>query len=182
MAITKTFAAGSSGRPPDPERFYGHAVRFWSIVSLSVLCLDAGGACHRAGDDAAISAVVKEYTMKADISNLSNDDVDWHGTTVGFYASLKSERAKRLGETNAEAVMPELINALSDADKFVAAHVLLTFLSHVEYSTFPSWNGLEVDIQADGQINIDAMQRHKIARRWKRWYQSESRPATLPSE
>jgi hypothetical protein len=118
--------------------------------------------------------------MNRDIGNLSNSDVEWHGTAEGFHAALATERAKRLAKADAEAIVPELINALFDANKFVAAHVLLTSLSSVEYSAFPSWNGLQVDIQADGHTIIDSEQRHELARRWQRWYQTNPRPSTLP--
>ena len=33
---------------------------------------------------------------------------------------------------------------LSDPDRFVAAHILLTRYSRVEHSAFPAWNGLAV--------------------------------------
>jgi hypothetical protein len=118
--------------------------------------------------------------MNRDISDLSNGDVEWHGTAEGLYAALATERARRLAKTDAVAIIPELINALSDANKFVASHVLLTSLSHVEYSAFPSWNGLQVDIQPDGQIVINSEQRHELARRWQHWYQTNPRPSALP--
>ena len=99
----------------------------------------------------------------------------------GLNAALATARAKRLAKADAEAVITELITALSDVNRFVAAHVLLTSLSHVEYSAFPSWNGLQVDIQADGNAIIDSEQRHELARRWRRWYQTTPRPSTLPA-
>ena len=119
--------------------------------------------------------------MNRDIRELSNSDVEWHGTAEGLNAALATARAKRLAKADAEAVITELITALSDVNRFVAAHVLLTSLSHVEYSAFPSWNGLQVDIQADGHAIIDSEQRHELARRWRRWYQTTPRPSTLPA-
>jgi hypothetical protein len=119
--------------------------------------------------------------MHRDVSDLSNDDVEWHGTAEGLNAALATKRAKRLARADAEAILPELIAGLSDADKFAAAHALLTVLSHVDYSAFPSWNGLQVDIQPDGRTIIDAEQRRGLARRWQRWYQTTPRPSTLPA-
>jgi hypothetical protein len=124
---------------------------------------------------------MEESTMNRDISDLSNDDVEWHGTPEGLYAAVATERAKRLAKADAAATIPELINALSDANKFAAAHVLLTSLSRVEYSAFPSWNGLQVDTEADGQIIIDSEQRHELVLRWQRWYQTNPHPSTLPA-
>jgi len=75
----------------------------------------------------------------------------------------------------------QIIEALSDKDLFVSAHVLLTQISGLEHQVFPKWNGLELDIAADGTVTVDSEQRFDLARRWERWFHSEPRPKTLPS-
>ena len=120
--------------------------------------------------------------MNRDLKDLSNRDVEWHGTAEGLSPDLATERAKRLAGADAEAVTPGLIAALSEEDRFVAAHVVLTSVSRVEYSAFPTWNGLRVDIRADGSVVIDPGQRHELARRWQRWHRTTPRPATLGPE
>lgn len=154
------------------------------LVSI-IFCLVAGGlsacsACQPTGDVANVSSQTGKSSMNREIGELRNGDVEWHGTTLGFHAALATDRAERLSRAEAE-VIPELIKALSDPNKFVAAHVLLTSVTRLEYSTFPSWNGLQVDIKADGQVIIDPEQRHQLARRWKRWYQTSPRPSALPA-
>ena len=146
-----------------------------------VVGLSACDVCYLTGIVATGSTEMNESTMNRDIRDLSNSDVEWHGTPEGLYAALATERAKRIAKADAATAIPELINALSDANKFVAAHVLLTSLSGVEYSAFPSWNSLQVDIKADGQIIIDSEQRHELVRRWQRWYQTNPHPSTLPA-
>jgi hypothetical protein len=152
------------------------------VHRLAVVALIACGSCHRTGDVAPLATETTESTMDPDIRALSNSDIEWHGTAQGFYASLRTERAKRLAGADAKAMIGRLLPALSEADKFAAAHVLLTSLSHVEYSSFPNWNGLRVDIRQDGAVVIDEEQRHELARRWQRWYQMNPRPPTLPTD
>jgi hypothetical protein len=80
-----------------------------------------------------------------------------------------------------DIVIPQLISALEDDSKFVAAHVLLTLLSAVEYHTTP-WNGLEVDLLPDGKAQFDVRQRFELAQRWRAWQQATPRPRSLPSK
>ncbi len=66
-----------------------------------------------------------------------------------------SEAAIKLMETK-ENIEPLLLDALLDQDKFVVAHVLLTYRSH---STFlgeaEAWNGLRVRLVADQPISYE---------------------------
>ncbi len=78
-----------------------------------------------------------------------------------------------------EQVMPHLLPILSEPDKFVIAHVLLTQLSGIEYQTFPKWNGLNVDIAPDGTATIDPNQRHELYRQWEKWLRTKPRPNIL---
>ena len=120
--------------------------------------------------------------MHRDVEDLSNDDVQWHGTAEGLHAAWATDRARRLAAMNPEAIVPELITALSDAEKFAAAHALLTSLTGVQYTAFPSWNGLRVDIGVDGHATIDPAQRHGLARRWQHWRDTIPRPSALAAE
>src|SRR4051794_22310271 len=70
------------------------------------------------------------------IEHLSNADIRWDGTFVGLVPSIVSDSARQLFDIGDDAI-PQLINALEDESKFVAAHVLLTLLSGVEYNTSP---------------------------------------------
>lgn len=112
-------------------------------------------------------------------AKLSNADVRWDGTLSGLTPTLTGEAATQLLQLGDQAV-PELLEALSDPDKFVAAHVILTRLSGVQYQAFPAWNGLEVVLAADGTVSIDPAQQPVLIERWQRWYQTRPHPTALP--
>lgn len=114
------------------------------------------------------------------IIQLSNSDVKWDGNRFGLMPILTGTAAQQLLDAGDEAV-PGLLEALSDPDKFVAAHVILTKLSGVEYTALPDWNGLSVNLAADGTVTIDPAQRPALIGRWQRWYQTWPHPAALPS-
>jgi len=99
--------------------------------------------------------------------SLSNADVRWHGTRAGLTPQL-SDRASEIVDLG-ESAIPALMEALEDPNAFVAAHVLLTMIAGIGYATFPSWNGLVVDLDADGVPRIDPAQRRAIADRWRQW-------------
>lgn len=114
------------------------------------------------------------------VNQLSNNDIRWDGTYVGFIPTIVSDVARQL-LTIGNAAVPRLVSALEDESKFVAAHVLLTLISAVEYQTMP-WNGLEINLSANGETNTDAHQRFALARRWRAWQQATPHPRSLPSE
>ena len=118
--------------------------------------------------------------MNEYIKEMSNADVTWDGTYLGLTPIVDSEKSDRISLLG-DQVIAELIAKLSDKNAFVAAHVFLTQLSGVEYEAFPTWNGLKVEILADGTVNIDPDMRFDLARRWDRWYQTKPRVKTLPT-
>lgn len=118
--------------------------------------------------------------MDRSVQNLSNQEVTWEGTYIGLTPTIDRETVERLSE-NVDRVVPELIARLSDEGAFVAAHVLLTQLSGIEYEAFPTWNGLRVEILTDGSVRIDPAQRSALARRWERWARTDPRPSVLPA-
>jgi hypothetical protein len=97
---------------------------------------------------------------------------------VGLVPTIVSDSARELLDSG-DAAVPPLVGALEDPARFVAAHVLLTVLSGVEHGTTP-WNGLHVDLAADGRAEVDESQRGELARRWRAWQQAVPRPRTLP--
>jgi hypothetical protein len=128
-----------------------------------------------------------EYTKRkgsADIASLVNQlknaDVHWNGTLVGLVPAIAGDPASQL-LASGDVAIPQLVSALEDESRFVAAHVLLTLISAVEYRTTP-WNGLRVDVSADGQAQFDVGQRFELARRWRAWQQATPRPRSLLSE
>jgi hypothetical protein len=115
------------------------------------------------------------------VVQFSNDDVRWDGDFTGLSPTFDAEQTRELAALG-EAVMPDLVRALHDPDRFVAAHVLLTRLSGVEYQSEPGWNGLAVNLAPDGTVRIERGQRAGLARRWARWLSAEPRPLRLPAD
>jgi hypothetical protein len=114
------------------------------------------------------------------IDHLNNADIRWDGTFVGLVPTIVSDSARQL-LASGDVAIPQLVSALEDESKFVAAHVLLTLLSAVEYHPAP-WNGLAIELSADGESRIDARQRFELARRWRAWQQATPHPHSLLSE
>jgi NADPH-dependent ferric siderophore reductase len=112
------------------------------------------------------------------IDRLDNADIRWEGSYAGLLPTVEGAAARQLLAAG-ETAMPDLIAALDDESRFVVAHVLLTMLSGVEHDMLP-WNGLVVELAADGAVRIDAGQRFVLARRWRDWARSVPRPRSLP--
>ncbi len=110
---------------------------------------------------------------------VANTEVRWEGTDVGLMPELVTGQSEAISSLN-EGAIPDLIEALSDRELFVVAHVLLTRVSGVEYTAFPAWNHLAVEIGADGSVTIDPEQRHRLAAAWRQWCKSNPRPRRLP--
>jgi hypothetical protein len=105
---------------------------------------------------------------------LAAGDVGWAGTDLGLIPQM-SDDDERLASELDDSDIPALLDALDRQETFVKAHVLMTRLTGVEHETFPTWNGLAVDIRADGSAHIDPSQRPVMAERWRRW-QSQREP------
>jgi hypothetical protein len=114
------------------------------------------------------------------IEQLNNAHIRWDGTLIGLVPTIVSDSARQV-LASGDVVIPQLVTALDDKSKFVAAHVLLTLLSGVEYRASP-WNGLAIDLSADGEVRVDPRQRFELARRWRAWEQATPRLRSLPSE
>ena len=110
---------------------------------------------------------------------LSPDAVEWEGNEAGYQPFL-SARDQRAAEGLDAHDAAALVDALADREHFVKAHVGLTLLSHVEHESFPTWNGLELELPAGGGVAIAAEQRERLADRWRRWLGGDPRPDRLP--
>ena len=100
--------------------------------------------------------------------SLDNDDIIWGANHFGITPDLVMNYQKRIEDS--ELYSNEiLLKALFDEDKWIAAHVMLTFkLMNKESIPFDGshWNGLKVDLFADGTVIIDKDQRVKIEQYW----------------
>jgi hypothetical protein len=112
------------------------------------------------------------------IRRLANADIRWDGSYAGLLPAVEGDSARQLLAAG-EAAIPHLFGAMGDPSKFAAAHVLLTLLSGVEHDAVP-WNGLAVELSADGAVRIGPAQRFELAGRWRAWAQATPRPRALP--
>ncbi|GEL98045.1 hypothetical protein [Cellulomonas terrae] len=99
---------------------------------------------------------------------LAGGAVDWDGTDLGLLPRLPAEEEGRAVDVD-QGDVPALLDALDSTETFVTAHVLLTRLAGGPNETFPTWNGLAVEIRADGSTHVDPAQRPAVAERWRRW-------------
>ncbi len=118
-----------------------------------------------------------EKKVKTLVKELTNSDIKWDGQDIGIMATLNTNRSRQLLQIG-EPAIPELIAAISDESKFASAHVILTYISKVEFTTIP-WNGLEVNFTADGKTVFKSEQRFDLVKKWHKWYTSMPRPNTL---
>ncbi|HMG71998.1 MAG TPA: hypothetical protein VK582_00740 [Pyrinomonadaceae bacterium] len=109
--------------------------------------------------------------------DLLNADVTWDANYDGFVPRI-SERATAAFRDDEETIST-LLAWLSDPDRFVVAHVGLTQIAGLEYSPFPTWNGLSIQKESDGRVNINSEQRHTLAKRWQSWHAASPRPRVL---
>jgi hypothetical protein len=114
------------------------------------------------------------------VERLGNGDINWDGTLDGYIPRIVGDAAQQLLATGVHAI-PQLVGALDDEHKFIAAHVLLTMLSGVEYVAAP-WNGLKIELSADNKARIDPNQRFELARHWRTWQNVTPSPRTLLRE
>lgn len=99
-----------------------------------------------------------ENNMPNNELNFSNEDVNWDGSSFGLLPSL-SEKALAFRNNYPEAGNDLMMSYLKEEDRFVFAHVILSF-NHDEISMIDGkWNNLSVQLNADGSVvyNIEEM-------------------------
>jgi hypothetical protein len=96
---------------------------------------------------------------------IRNEDIRWSYTYFGLFPVNTSGATRQLNGTEKE-IDSMLLDLLEDEDRYVAAHVLLTFRSQERFELGTrEWNGLYVQL-GDGDIisyegnNLAALQRY----------------------
>ena len=125
-----------------------------------------------------VTALVLVFTlMEADAgakvplqsSAITNNGIRWDGDWIGLNAFIEGKSEKQALQDHKKIPNSELVKLLADKDRWVAAHVLLTYRANLEYKRSASkWNGLKVSLYADGTVGIDQEQQHEIKRFWKK--------------
>ena len=104
--------------------------------------------------------------MKTPIAGIANTDIAWNGDYLGYAPDISGDTAKVVDAKNPDDI-DDLILALKDPLKFVAAHVALTLVSGTSYSTYPEWNELRIEIDDAGIARCDPDQRFELIDRWR---------------
>ena len=105
------------------------------------------------------------------LGSMNNDDVTWSGDYIGIYP-IEMTGATLLLRDVPEEINPLLIEALLDKDKFIAAHVLLTY--RITPTQFPAlvprsvneWNSLIIQSDANGVLFFDINNMRKLQKYW----------------
>ncbi len=101
------------------------------------------------------------------ISAIRNEDVIWSGNYLGIMPT-KLVGATLTLRDNHEDINRLLIDALLDQERFVAGHVLLTLRMGEAYNYSASeWNGLSVQLNANGKASFDGNDLIELQRHWK---------------
>ena len=102
------------------------------------------------------------------LKNLRNEEIEWHGTTAGLQPIVRGENAKALLKAVDGKTDQSLVRIFNER-QFAAAHVLLSLRLDRERSTSgEKWNGLAVDLLADGSVKVDPSQRVALQKQWEK--------------
>lgn len=105
---------------------------------------------------------------------INNTDVRWDGDYFGLKPTLAGS-SKKLMEMRSEQAIPALLEALKDKQRFVAAHILLAEMNDTQMQRdAESWNGLRVNLLANGQTIIYKGQQNALVQKWKTWYKADA--------
>lgn len=123
-----------------------------------------GMAAPPSGNDDTIQIKISDC-----VTAIRNDDVKWDGTFLGLRPTLGGVSGL-LEKHGTKRSIPFLIEALKNKEQFVAAHVILTWLSGKKFVVDGgSWEGLHVEVYADGTVKIDERDQASLIKKWKAW-------------
>lgn len=98
---------------------------------------------------------------------LSNRDVTWDGNLIGLTPSL-SEQAQAFLNHYPESGDAQMLEALTDEDRYVLGHVILSMKHDQAFASDGNqWNGLRVVLKADGSSEYAPGQRAALEKRWR---------------
>ncbi len=90
----------------------------------------------------------------------------WDGNFAGLMPKTLNKATLALRDSQ-EPIEPLLLQALLDKDRYVAAHVLLTFRTRGNYSiSADSWNGLQVQLIANQDTTYEGNDLEALHQQW----------------
>ena len=97
---------------------------------------------------------------------ISNADVAWDGTDLGIMPKVTRQGVLDV-LASPDCSAPFLVDALLDPNRYVVAHVLLTDLSNEPWGgDGGAWNGLHVQLYADGRTTFEGNDRQQLHTIW----------------
>lgn len=136
-----------------------------------------------------IACATRNSLSTTEIQSIKNSDVRWDGNAVGLHPTFNGMSKKVLEERTVDFNDP--VRALGDERRYIAAHALLSTLTG--HSIQPQlggidpltgnalagteeslrhFNGLRVDLLADGTVAIPQNQQTQLTSKWKEWLKS----------
>ena len=113
-----------------------------------------------------------------EVQRLSNHDVQVDGNIIGLDVRIDGKAAEEIAKLGTIA-NASLQSALDDPKRFAAAHVHLTKINQNRYFVSAShWNGLELDLFADGSVDFHLEQIPKLKQYWHHYLAGEVRQPT----
>jgi hypothetical protein len=109
------------------------------------------------------------------VDAIRNSDIRWSGTLLGLYPFIEGQASQPVLATG-RSTIPELVKALDDPDRWIAAHALLTQVAPkldgappIEADASERWWGLKVNLHADGRAEFDPADRPVLKKYWQEW-------------
>jgi hypothetical protein len=100
------------------------------------------------------------------LNRMRNEDVRWAGTFIGIIPIELVGPTLELRDIS-EDINFLLVKALRDPNKFVAAHVLLTFrTSIINQASASQWNSLEVQLSSNGETSFEGNNLIELQKQW----------------
>jgi hypothetical protein len=114
------------------------------------------------------------------VDAIRNSDIRWSGTLVGLYPFIEGQASQAVLATGVLATgrstISELVAALDDPDRWIAAHALLTQVAPklggappIKGDASERWWGLKVNLLADGRVEFDPADRPVLKKYWQEW-------------
>lgn len=108
----------------------------------------------------------QDKNIKLLVSRISNEQIDWDGSYVGLLPKVKDDEIKNI-EAHGKLTNDLLLNELTDPNKFVTAHYLLTKINLKEIKISSThWNNLKISLHASGTEDYHTEQIKDIVKFW----------------
>ena len=106
------------------------------------------------------------------VENIRNSDIRWGGNIVGLDPHVSGVSKQILDDPKPH--FADLIKALKDEQRFVAAHVLLSMRSGPFKLSAEQFNGLWVELLANGTVVIPPNQQANLIEKWNEWLKAKA--------